>query len=247
MKKQNLHIGTSGWSYSDWKGAFYPAGIKSTDWLSYYSGHFNAVEINSSFYHLPRKKTVINWIEKVPANFRFCPKMSRYLTHIKKLKDPEDSLEKFYEVFEPIKKHIGHILVQIPPSLKFDASIAAPFFEALKKYDDLDFAFEVRSDTWLQPAPIALLEKYKIPLVISQSGVGFPYTEQITSTDIYLRFHGPEKLYNSSYTPAMLEIYAGKIKKWLSEKHQVWVFFNNTAGEAGLKNATLLKTLVAAA
>src|SRR5688572_13230894 len=98
-----IYIGTSGWSYKHWRGIYYPEKIKPVDYLEYYSREFNIAEINTSFYHLPKKQSVLNWIEKVPKRFRFCPKMSRYLTHMKKLHDPEESLQKFFSVFDEMR------------------------------------------------------------------------------------------------------------------------------------------------
>src|SRR5687768_8695063 len=104
---KKIHIGTSGWSYKHWKEDFYPKGLKQTDWLSFYARSFSITEINTSFYRLPAAETVINWTKKVPKKFLFCPKMSRYLTHMKKLHDPEEPLERFFEIFQPMKKTNG--------------------------------------------------------------------------------------------------------------------------------------------
>ncbi len=107
MQKGNIHIGTSGWSYKHWKEIFYPSSMKATDWLEFYVKTFQSTEINMSFYRLPKKQTVEAWVNKVPSNFKFCPKMSRYLTHLKRLKEPQESLEKFFEVFEPMQEKMG--------------------------------------------------------------------------------------------------------------------------------------------
>src|SRR5436305_8439995 len=115
-----LHIGTSGWSYKHWKDIFYPPKLKSTDWLKYYTRFFKTTEINTSFYHLPKPQTIEKWMREVPAGFRFCPKISRYITHMKKLRDPEESLGRFFEIFEPMHKMMGPVLIQLPPSLKFN-------------------------------------------------------------------------------------------------------------------------------
>jgi len=240
-----IHIGTSGWSYKDWKGIFYPEKMKSTDWLSFYAKSFDTTEINTSFYHLPKPQTALNWVEKVPEGFTFCPKISRYLTHMKKLNDPEEPLSRFFEVFAPVKQHLGPILVQLPPFLKFNAEVVTYFFEVLKKdYKEYDFALEVRHDTWMEKAPIALMKKYDIAWVISQSGVGFPYAEHITSKNIYFRFHGPRKLYDSFYSDEMLHEYALKFKKWHKAGHTLWIYFNNDWHGYGIDNANTLKKML---
>lgn len=226
--KRRIHIGTSGWSYKHWKGFFYPPKLKPTDWIAFYANQFNITEINASFYRLPLKETVINWIKKVPEDFMFCPKMSSYLTHMKKLLEPEETIERFFEVFKPMQKRMGPVLIQLPPSLKFNYGKAEHLYRLLKtKYRKHEFVMEVRHSTWLQEESLTLMTKYDIGLVISQSGERFPYFEMITAKNIYIRFHGPNALYASSYSDAMLKKFAGKFKKWEKEGHEIWIFFNN--------------------
>jgi uncharacterized protein YecE (DUF72 family) len=105
--KSTIHIGTSGWSYNHWKNIFYPPKLKPAEWIRFYSNYFKTAEINRSFYKLPSRETVIEWTKKVPKDFVFCPKMSRFLTHMKKLNAPEEPLERFFGIFEPVKKMMG--------------------------------------------------------------------------------------------------------------------------------------------
>lgn len=245
MRKGKVHIGTSGWSYKDWKGLYYPENLKPTEWLTYYAKQFDITEINTSFYHLPKPQTAINWAAKVPAGFKFCPKISRYLTHMKKLQEPEEPLQRFFEVFAPIKKSLGPVLVQLPPSLKFNYELAEHFFKVLKKdYKSYDFALEVRHNTWLESDSLDLMAKYDIAFVISQSGVKFPYSEMVTARNIYIRFHGPGALYASKYTEETLQYFAGKIKDWTSEGHTIWAFFNNDYYGYAIENAQRLIDLL---
>ena len=238
---RKIHIGTSGWSYKHWKIIYYPPKLKAADWLSFYAQTFKTTEINASFYRLPSEETVAKWMEKVPRDFLFCPKMSRYLTHLKKLKDPEESLERFFKIFEPMKKMMGPVLVQLPPSLKFNYNTADHFYHLLKKeYRSFEFVMEVRHDTWLHEDSLTLMAKYDIGFVISQSGNEFPYSETPTAKNIYLRFHGPEELYASSYTDKMLEEFADKFRKWVKEGHVVWAFFNNDVHGYAIENAKSL-------
>lgn len=223
-----IHIGTSGWSYKDWKGLFYPRGLASTKWLQHYTGFFDSTEINGSFYRLPTVETVTKWSETVPGNFVFCPKMSRYLTHMKKLRDPEEPLERFFSVFEPMKPKMGPVLVQLPSLLKFSYAVAEHFYRLLTfNYRSYEFVMEVRHDSWLTEDSLTLMTQYNIGLVISQSGGVFPYSEMITAKNIYVRFHGPAELYASSYSDEMLQAFAGKFKQWVAEGHLVWAYFNN--------------------
>ena len=236
-----IHIGTSGWSYKHWKGLFYPQKLKASEWLSWYARHFKTTEINGSFYRLPKEETVINWTKQVPADFIFCPKMSRYLTHMKKLKDPEESLERYFSVFESMQEMMGPVLMQLPPALKFNYDTARNLYELLKKkYKKYEFVMEVRHESWLQDESLTLMTKYDIGFVISQSGNEFPYSEMVTAKNIYVRFHGPEELYASSYTDSMLKKYWTKFKKWIREGPVIWVFFNNDIYGYAVKNAERL-------
>jgi len=223
-----IHVGTSGWSYQHWKEIFYPPKLAAAKWLPYYAGIFSTTEINGSFYRLPSEETVLKWDVQVPEDFLFCPKISRYLTHMKKLKDPEEPLERFFSVFEFMKKKMGPVLIQLPPMLKFDYDTAEHFYRLLKfAYSAYKFVMEVRHDTWLETDSLTLMTKYDIGLVISQSGDVFPYSEMVTAKNIYVRFHGPAELYASSYSDEMLKLFAKKCKKWVKEGHEVWAYFNN--------------------
>jgi uncharacterized protein YecE (DUF72 family) len=237
-----VYIGTSGWSYKHWRGTYYPQKLKSAEWLTYCTNDFNVTEINASFYRLPKQETVIKWTEMVPKHFKFCPKMSRYLSHMKKLRDPEEPLQRFFEIFDPIRKHLGPVLIQLPPQASFNYDVAEHFFKLLKKiYRQYSFALEVRHDTWMDDNALDLMAKYDIAFVVSQSGVGFPYHEMITSKNIYVRFHGPDVLYASSYTDEMLQGFAKKFRQWMDEGHDIWAFFNNDMHTYAIHNA---KTLI---
>ncbi len=241
----NIHIGTSGWSYKHWKETFYPKGTKPTDYLHYYARHFSTTEINTTFYHTPRISTVENWQRQVPADFRFTIKMSRYLTQMKKLKDPEETLERFFTAIEPVQSLCSLILLQLPPSLTFDYERTDYLFSLLKKeYHQYAYALEVRHPSWLAPDSISLLLKYEVAFVISQSGTHFPYAELVTSKNIYVRFHGPGALYASAYPDDMLQYYADRCLQWERDGHTVWAFFNNDINGHALDNAnTLLKMI----
>jgi len=168
--------------------------------------------------------------------------MSRYLTHMKKLHDPGESLERFFEIFEPMKKQMGPVLVQLPKMVKFNYDIAKHFFMLLaSKYQQYQFVLEIRHRTWLEENSLTLLTKYNIGLVISQSGNRFPYTEMVTAKNIYVRFHGPEALYASSYSDKELKYFAKKFRKWVKEGHEIWAFFNNVIHGYAPKDALRLE------
>lgn len=236
----NIHIGTSGWSYKSWKGEFYPEKLKPTDYLSFYAQHYKVTEINSSFYHLPLASTVHKWVDQVPDDFLFCPKISRNLTHIKKLHDPEEPLKLFFDIFKPMKEKMGPVLIQLPASVKFDATTENIFYDILmSKYPEYEFAMEVRHESWFTDDSLDLMKKYNIAFVIAQSE-RFPYKEFITAKNIYIRFHGPKALYASSYSNQVLQEYANKFLAWQKKGHHIWAFFNNDINGHALDNTSTL-------
>ena len=243
--KGAIHIGTSGWSYKHWKNIFYPPKLKPAEWIHFYSDHFKTTEINGSFYKLPSEETIVEWTKKVTDDFLFCPKMSRFLTHMKKLNEPEEPLERFFGIFEPIKKMMGPVLLQLPEILKFNYDKAEHLYRLMKtSYKKYEFVMEARHDSWFTEQSLTLMTKYDIGLVISQSGEKFPYSETITAKNIYVRFHGPHQLYASSYSENMLKAFAKKFRKWEKEGHIVWAYFNNDMHGYAIGNAGRLIKLL---
>ena len=238
-KKAKIHIGTSGWSYKHWAGIYYPDGLKPTDYLSYHSKQFHTAEINTSFYHLPKEETVKNWVKQVPDEFLFCPKMSRYLSHMKKLHDAQEPVDRFCSIFDEIKQQLGPVLIQLPASVHFHEELTEEFYQVLKTKPDYRFAMEVRHESWFSDESIMLMKKFGFSLVLALSN-NFPYLETITAKDIYVRFHGPTGLYSSSYDDNFLADYAEKFKSWKSEGHNIWAYFNNDINGYALENARKL-------
>ena len=155
---EHLHIGTSGWSYKHWSGLFYPESVKPAKYLEYYVTEFDCVELNASFYRNPSIKTVEGWVRRTPASFRFCVKMNQFITHRKKLVDAAEPLGRFMTVFNLLRDRIGPFLVQLPPSLRFDSSVAEAFLQLLASHRNIgEFALEVRHDSWFMPESISLL------------------------------------------------------------------------------------------
>jgi uncharacterized protein YecE (DUF72 family) len=240
-----IHIGTSGWSYKHWKKIFYPEKLKQTDWLAFYAQTFSTTEINTSFYHIPRVTTTEQWKHKTPPGFMFCPKMSRYLTHLKKLNDPDEAMIKFFDAFEPLKRKIGPVLIQLPSFVGFDIEKAEALYQVCKKnYSYYRFAMETRHASWLSEESIALMKEYNIAFVISQSGSGFPYAEHVTAEHIYVRFHGPAGLYASPYSDKQLGEFSGMFRKWKRDGHSIWAYFNNDIGGHAFRDAKKLMELV---
>ena len=241
MNDSLVHIGTSGWSYGHWVGRFYPAGLKSNNWLSYYSREFNTVEINSSFYHLPKLQTFINWKKNTGADFLFSVKVSRYITHIKRFIDCKEALERLFTAAKELGEKLGPFLFQLPPSLNKDKSRLEKFLRILPgKYK---FAFEFRNESWFTRDIYNLLKSAGCAIVISSSP-RFPYVEEITTDFCYIRMHGPGDLYSSCYSEDELGKIALLIKKNLKKNIENYVYFNNDAEGYAIENARTLIEIV---
>lgn len=245
MKSAKLYIGTSGWSYKHWSEVFYPLELKPEKYLEYYLTKFTSVELNSSFYNLPRKSTIAGWMSRTPGTFRFCPKMSRFITHQLQLTDTEEALQIFFDVFEGLKEKLGPVLIQLPPGLSYDKSLICNFMDRTEKsYSQYLKAIEIRNRSWINESFFNLLTEYGIGFVISDSGGQFPYHEAVTADFVYLRLHGREQLYASDYSEDDLNHYAEKITQWLEEDKDVWVFFNNDYHGYAVSNAQRLNEIL---
>jgi len=240
MPKRKLFIGTSGWVYSHWDGIFYPEDLASKDKLKYFSQHFKTTEINYSFYHLPRKSTYQNWYEITPEDFLFTVKVSRFITHIKRLKGVKEAWKQFFENALNLKEKLGPILFQFPPNFKIDLKRLEPFLKILSK--NHRYAFEFRHKTWCDKKVYQLLKKYKVAWVIADSP-RYPKAETITCNFVYIRMHGSKVLFSSKYTNKELKDLSQKIKKWLKQRKNVFVYFNNDTMGYALKNAKELLKL----
>ncbi len=241
-----FHVGTSGWSYPHWLGVLYPEGTRSSEFLEVYVQRFDCVELNASFYRLPKEATVRGWLRRTPEGFRFCLKMSRLVTHLKRLAEVEGRpLANFFQRFEPLRPRLGPVLVQLPPSLAFEAGRVQAFFALLReRHAEHRYALEARHKSWFEETALDLLEQYGVALVIADSGGRFPSAETVTADFVYLRFHGPADLYRSNYPDEMLADYARKVRDWLAQGLEVWAFFNNDVGGHAVRNALRLREMV---
>lgn len=236
-----IRIGTSGWYYEHWKGLFYPEDIPKSGWFEYYARHFDTVEINNTFYHLPKKKSVLKWQQIAPGNFVYAVKTSRYITHIQKLRDTSESLERFFEIIELLELKLGPVLYQLPPSLHFDSERLVTFLKLLPK--NKAAVFEFRHKSWYCDDTYELLEKFGAGFCIHDMP-GKESPRVITSDIIYVRFHGTTGRYSGSYPESQLNQWA----KWLKEQNKtirkIYIYFNNDTHGHAIKNAKQLKQIM---
>jgi uncharacterized protein YecE (DUF72 family) len=239
-----IRIGTSGWHYKHWlDGVFYPPGTKGAEMFEFYARHFDTVEINNSFYRLPTAKTFETWRESSPPGFCYAVKASRFTTHMKKLKDPKSSSEKFFLAAERLEEKLGVILFQLPPRWKLNIERFGEFLEALPV--EHRYAFEFREESWLVPQVFTLLRKHNAALCIHDfADMKIPH--EITADFSYVRFHGPTSAkYWGWYSTGELRAWAERIESWRDRLKTVYVYFNNDPEGAAVKNALELKQLVA--
>ncbi len=242
-----VFIGTSGWTYSSWRGSFYPEDLPSARWLTYYAEHFDTAEVNYSFYHLPRETTYANWYNRTPPDFVFALKASRFITHIKRLEGVEESWKTFVERALTLKEKLGPILLQVPPS--FHATTEnierlAGFLHYAGGSAQPRIALEFRHDSCFQAPALELMRRYQAALVIAHS-TRYPMPEVIaTAPFAYFRFHGPDEMFASSYSDGALRKWSRHMKAFLEDGADVYAYFNNDVGGYAVNNArTLAKML----
>lgn len=234
-----IWIGTSGWVYPHWKRRFYPPEVPATQYLHYYASHFDTAEINNSFYRLPTQATYQKWAATVPDGFTFAVKGSRYLSHMKKLKDPEDPWSRIISTAGELKDRLGPILLQFPASWPKNMERLREFLE-LEQVAGRRVVLEFRHQTWFSNDVYRLLEKHGVALCIADSTV-FPRRDVITADFTYLRYHGRERLYAADYSDADLQVEARLIEKWRNQGIDVFAYFNNDGEARAVANAKTLK------
>jgi uncharacterized protein YecE (DUF72 family) len=237
----NVSIGTSGWHYKHWRGLFYDAHATGPEMLPFYLRHFDTVEINNSFYRLPEEETFQAWREATPENFLFAVKASRFITHNKKLSDPQSALEKFIPRAEILGRKLGPILFQLPPRWHVNAQRLESFLKTLPNRHR--YAFELRDPTWHTEAVYKLLQRHNAAFCIYELA-GFQSPLEITADFTYVRLHGPAGKYQGSYSAGALRSWAQRIGTWRGELKHVYVYFDNDQEAFAARNALDLKRLL---
>lgn len=234
------HIGTSGYQYDHWKNVFYPEDMPKKKWLTHYTAHFNTVEINNTFYNMPKAETFDQWRNSVPDTFCYVLKYSQYGTHMKRLKDPESHISYFVERAEHLGDQLGAILVQLRPNWERQIDRLAAFLEAAPKH--YRWAVEVRDPDWLHEEIYGLLRQHNAALVVHDM---IPDHPDIATADwVYYRFHGED--YTGFYPDDQLRAIANQLNTHLAENRDVFAYFNNDADGNAVKNAQSLKAFMSA-
>jgi uncharacterized protein YecE (DUF72 family) len=241
MSEGAIHIGTSGWHYQHWKGPFYPEKLPASKMLEYYTQHFDTVELNNTFYRLPTESGLETWRESTPKGFCFAAKGSRFLTHMKKLKDPAQGVGRFFERADRLGRKLGPIVFQLPPWWEVNADRLREFLETLPPRHK--YSFELRNPTWHTEEIYRLLRRHNAAFCIFEIAGAFSGLE-ITANFTYVRLHGPGGAYQGSYSRETLRTWAKRIREWRRDLRAVYLYFDNDQAAYAVENARELKELV---
>lgn len=239
-----IRIGTSGWHYRHWLGTFYPAGLKAPQMFDFYQRFFDTVELNNSFYRLPTPEAFTAWRDAARRGFVFAVKGSRFLTHNKKLKEPEQALQNLLPRAELLVEKLGPILFQLPPKWKINLERLDEFLRALPKVHR--YAFEFREPSWHTEAVYDTLRRHNAAYCIHELA-GFHTPIIVTADFVYVRLHGPGGKYQGCYTGQTLCEWAERIATWSRELRAIYVYFDNDDSGYAPRNALELKKRVQAA
>jgi uncharacterized protein YecE (DUF72 family) len=239
--KGSIHIGTSGWHYQHWKGTFYPDDTAEKDFIKEYIKHFETAEINNSFYSLPQSETMVKWQKSVPVGFIFSVKASRYITHMKKLKDPLEPVNRFIDRIRLLEEKLGPILFQLPPKWKINTDRLQRFISILP--DNYRYAFEFRDPSWFAKQTEEVLRKAGASFCIydferKQS------PRMVTADFVYIRLHGPDGAYTGKYSDRELSEWADMISTFSNEGKEIFCYFDNDEKGYAPQNALGLKSIL---
>lgn len=274
MNHADVRVGLSGWSYQGWRGPFYPSSLRRGTELEYASRQVRTIEINGSFYSLKTASVYASWRDATPPDFVFAVKGSRYITHLKRLKDVDVPLANFLASgVLALEEKLGPLLWQLPPGMAFDAEELGAFLTLLPRstadaaslargHDErvketgppgpvtdrpLRHALEVRDPSFADRNAAALLSDHGVALVVADTAGRWPMLETDTAAFRYVRLHGHEELYASSYSDSLLKEWAAKVQRWARDGQDVYVYFDNDIYAAAPRNALSLARLLGAA
>jgi uncharacterized protein YecE (DUF72 family) len=237
---KSVRIGCSGWNYDHWRnGVFYPPRMPPREWLEFYARHFDTVEVNATFYRLPKREVVANWVKGSPAEFLFSVKMSRYITHIRRLLDLGGGVRTFYDRIEALVRSpkLGPVLWQLPGTFRRDDERLG---NALAHLPPGRHCFEFRHESWFVPEVTALLREHRVALVIGDDPRRRFQTHELTTDWTFIRFHSGSRGQRGNYSRSELEEWAQRIEEW-RRGADVYAYFNNDWEGFAIKNGLWLK------
>ena len=238
-----VRIGCSGWNYPHWREVVYPKGLPPARWLEHYATLFDTVEVNNTFYRLPKRDSVARWVEQTPEDFVFTVKASRYLTHVKRLTDLGPGVRRFYERIEPLVRSpkLGPVLWQFPANFRRDEERLSA---ALERLPAGRHCFEFRHESWFAPEIYELLRTHGVALVIGDHPERSFQSHELTTDWTFIRFHYGHRGRNGNYSERELEQWAGRIDAWRS-RVEVYAYFNNDWQGYAVRNGSWLRKRLA--
>ena len=245
MEADRVRIGCSGWNYASWRNDFYPPRTPASRWLEHYATVFDTVEVNSTFYRLARRDAVARWVEQTPPNFCFAVKASRYLTHIKRLNDIGQGIQRFYEPIMPLIEggKLGPVLWQLPGNFQRDDAKIAALLDALAAFPPGRHCLEFRHPSWFTDEVYELLRWHGAALVIGdRKGLDFQ-PHEFTADWTFVRFHYGWRGRRGNYSDTEIEEWARRIADW-SQRMDVYAYFNNDWEVFAPRNGRRLKRLL---
>lgn len=240
MRTPRLYIGTSGWHYKHWIGPFYPSRIQQTEQLDYYQIFFNTVEINNSFYRMPTGEQFIRWRMDSADQTLFSVKASRYITHMKKLNDSREAVDRLVSNADNLKSKLGPILFQLPPGWNLNEERLEVFLKTLP--DEQRYVFEFRNHTWYTNTIYDMLREHQCAFCIYDLA-GHTSPLEVTADFVYVRLHGPGDKYQGRYSDEALRTWADRLTGWRLQGKDVYVYFDNDQNGYAVFNALSLKNL----
>jgi uncharacterized protein YecE (DUF72 family) len=239
MGRGRARVGCSGWQYRHWRGGFYPADVPQARWFEHYAARFDTVEINNSFYRLPERTTFSAWARRAPPGFVFAVKASRFLTHMKKLKDPEEPIERLFSRLRGLGSHLGPVLYQLPPGWTVNSERFRHFLDALPC--GTRHVVEFRDPSWYDAEIRQVMEARRVALCLHDMP-GSATGKQPTRPFVYVRFHGSGQKYGGGYSDARLRGWAEWLNARRDEGCDVYAYFNNDVGGHAPRDAVTLRS-----
>ncbi len=239
----SVRVGCSGWNYKSWRGRFYPAEVPASCWLEYYAARFDTVEINNTFYRLPERDTFEAWRRRVPPSFLAAIKASRFLTHMRRLRDPDEPLARMFSRASALGPVLGPVLYQLPASLTVDRERLGAFLAALPPACDgrpLRHVLEFRDPSWYRDDIFELLDAHQVALCVHDKQ-GSALEGPFVGPFVYVRFHGPTGTYSGSYSQSRLKRWAERLADQVRKGRGVFAYFNNDPDAAAVGNAATLR------
>jgi uncharacterized protein YecE (DUF72 family) len=234
-------VGTSGWQYRDWRGALYPPGLRQADWLAWYSRHFSTVEVNNAFYRLPEASMFARWAAETPPDFVVAVKASRYLSHVKRLRDPEEPVHRLVDRARALGSRLGPILLQLPPNLPARLDDLAATLQAFPA--EIRIAVEFRHPSWFTDETAALLRARDAAFCLADSPSRRTPRWRTASWG-YLRFHEGRASPRPCYGRQALQTWVRELADLFEPRCDVYVYFNNDRGACAVRNARQFRALV---